>query len=85
MSEIEKKATQIAQESVINVQPFDFASIEYGAIKMGYWMKERMIEKAELFLIDAFKELPNGYGTFKIKREGSIEQLIEDFKKYMEV
>ena len=41
MSEIEKKATQIAQESVINAQPFDFASIEYGAIKMGYWMIQR--------------------------------------------
>lgn len=47
MSEIEKKATQIAQESVINVQPFDFASIEYGAIKMGYWMEQQMTEKAE--------------------------------------
>lgn len=50
-------------------------------LEIATWKEQQMIEKVSLFFIDAFKELPNGYGTFKIKRDGSIEQLIEDFKK----
>lgn len=42
-------------------------------------------EKVMLFLIDAFKELPNGHGTFKLKKECSMEQLLEDLSKAMEV
>jgi hypothetical protein len=96
MSEIEKKATQIAQESVINVQPFDFASIEYGAIKMGYWMKERMIEKACEFLDDRIgidqkievnengEPLADNYTAYCVARKQEAERIIKLFKQYME-
>lgn len=96
MSEIEKKATQIAQESVINVQPFDFASIEYGAIKMGYWMKERMIEKTCEFLDDRIgidqkievnengEPLADSYTAYCVARKQAAERIIKLFKQYME-
>ena len=83
-NEILSKARQLAQ--IKNEPEGSYSICQLAvALEMADWLKKMMIEKTELFLIDAFKELPNGYGTFKIKREGSIEQLIEDFKKYMEV
>lgn len=83
-NEILSKARQLAQVKNEPEGSCDISKLSV-ALEMAEWLKKMMIEKTELFLIDAFKELPNGYGTFKIKREGSIEQLIEDFKKYMEV
>lgn len=82
-NEILSKARQLAQ--IKNEPEGNYSICQLAvALEMAEWLKKMMIEKTELFLIDAFKELPNGYGTFKIKREGSIEQLIEDLRKAME-
>lgn len=48
--------------------------------RKGLWDSEKVM----LFLIGAFKELPNGNGTFKLKKECSMEQLLEDLRKAME-
>lgn len=48
--------------------------------RKGLWNSEKVM----LFLIDAFTELPNGHGTFKLKKECSMEQLLEDLRKAME-
>ena len=68
---------QIAQESVINAQPFDFASIEYGAIKMVDWMTEKTIE----WLILHFKT--NTFGETQSYDFKSTKDMVDNFKKYI--
>ena len=49
-----------------------------------YVRTDSVIEKMQLFLIDKLKEIPMGGGKMKIKADCSLEEFIEDFKKYME-
>jgi len=48
-----------------------------------YIRTDVLAEKVQLFLIDKLKEIPMGGGKMKVKADCSLEEFIEDFKKYM--
>lgn len=77
------KALDIAM-SLIDCELPTLEKCRKSALDMAQYKEQEIIEKASLFFIDFFKELPNGPNKFKIKRDCSIEQLIEYFKKAIE-
>jgi len=49
-----------------------------------YAREDTFIEKMQLFLIDKLKEIPMCGGKMKIKADCSLEEFIDEIKKYME-
>ena len=49
-----------------------------------YVRTDSVIERMQLFLIDKLKEIPMGGGKMKIKADCSLEEFIDEIKKYME-
>ena len=85
----EQKAVQIAQESVINAQPLDFASVEYGALKMAKWKDEIKVQSNDIKWKPSKEEMSVLYDLshlssfqFTDEQNEALMNLYEDLKQH---